>query len=385
MLIRKAFKFRLKTDRVTNRIFDCFAGHCRFLWNKCLRVNLDRLYQKNRILRYEELDFWSKQFKRSTEYNFLKECPSQALQQKLRDLDKAFMDAFDKSQPNKRLPRFKKKGCDDSFRYPQGFKIRGNQVFLPKIGWLRFSKSQRLVGLPKNVNISKRAGHWYVSIQTEYQVEVEQHPSSSMVGIDMGINRFATLSTGEYFEGKHSFRKHEQGLCKAQRVLSGRVKFSRNWKKQKSKVQKIHSRIANIRLDYLHKLSTKLSKSHAILVLEDLKVRNMSASAQGTQASPGNRVKSKSGLNKSILDQGWFEFRRQLMYKQVWRGGEVLLVNPKHTSQRCPESCGHIATENRVSQSQFCCVRCGYKNHADVVGAINVLRAGHARLACSGN
>ncbi|MEY3182477.1 MAG: hypothetical protein RLZ35_462, partial [Pseudomonadota bacterium] len=108
MLIRKAFKFRLKTDRVTNRIFDCFAGHCRFLWNKCLRINLDRLYQKNRILRYEELDFWSKQFKRSTEYHFLKECPSQALQQKLRDLDKAFMDAFDKSQPNKRLPRFKK-------------------------------------------------------------------------------------------------------------------------------------------------------------------------------------------------------------------------------------------------------------------------------------
>ncbi|HFX9045039.1 TPA: RNA-guided endonuclease InsQ/TnpB family protein [Salmonella enterica subsp. enterica serovar Saintpaul] len=155
------------------------------------------------------------------------------------------------------------------------------------------------------------------------------------------------------------------------------------WQKQKRKIQCLHSRIANIRRDYLHKVTTTVSKNHAMIVIEDLKVSNMSKSAAGTVSQPGRNVRAKSGLNRSILDQGWYEMRRQLEYKQLWRGGQVLAVPPAYTSQRCA-CCGHTAKENRLSQSQFRCQVCGYTANADVNGARNILAAGHAVLACGG-
>lgn len=138
MLIRKAYKFRLKTTKTRDKKLCQFAGCCRFVWNKSWALNMERLGNHHKILRYQELEFLSKLWKSSEEYGFLKDCHSQILQQKLQDLDKAFMDAFDKNQPNKRLPRPKKKGLNDSFRFPQGFKIEGNQLYLPKLGWFRF-------------------------------------------------------------------------------------------------------------------------------------------------------------------------------------------------------------------------------------------------------
>ena len=107
----------------------------------------------------------------------------------------------------------------------------------------------------------------------------------------------------------------------------------------------------------------------------------MSKSAAGSVEVPGRKVKQKSGLNKSILDQGWGEFRRQLEYKQAWLGGEVLAVPPHNTSRTCP-ACGHVSAENRQTQAKFECVECGYENNADVVGAINILERGHRLLAC---
>ena len=130
--IRKAFKFRLKVTTETNQKLANYAGGCRFVWNKALALNLDRLSKKQPILRYDALDFWSKLWKKSDEYGFLKDLPSQVLQQKLMDLDKAFKDAFDKNQPFKRIPVFKRKSQSvDSIRYPQGFKIeqQTNRVF----------------------------------------------------------------------------------------------------------------------------------------------------------------------------------------------------------------------------------------------------------------
>ncbi|MDF1484594.1 transposase, partial [Ramlibacter sp. H39-3-26] len=113
----------------------------------------------------------------------------------------------------------------------------------------------------------------------------------------------------------------------------------------------------------------------------DLQVRNMSRSAAGTAEQPGKNVRAKSGLNKSILDQGWFEFRCQLDYKLGWNGGWLIAVPPQNTSRTCP-CCGHVSADNRQTQAQFLCVACGFEANADVVGAINVLRAGHARFAC---
>jgi putative transposase len=302
MLIRKAFKFRLNVSQQQRKKLFAFAGCCRFVWNKCWHLNKSRLSEKSRILRYQELDFWVKLWKKSDEYGFLQDCHSQLLQQKLKDLDKAFMDCFDKQQPNKKFPKPKKKGQGDSFRYPQGFQINGNNIFLPKIGWFKFRQSRKIVGLPKNITVSYKSAHWYVAIQTEQVISVPQHNKTNIIGIDMGIARFATLSTGASFKPRNYSKQLERQLSGAQRSLARKKKFSNNWQKQKQRIQKIHCRIANSRRDYIHWCSNKISKNHAIIVLEDLKVANMSKSAKGDVNNPGKCVKAKSGLNRAILD-----------------------------------------------------------------------------------
>lgn len=124
-----------------------------------------------------------------------------------------------------------------------------------------------------------------------------------------------------------------------------------------------------------------LSKNHAGIVVEDLKIRNMSQSSKGTIQSPSKNIKAKSGLSKSLLDQGFGEFVRQLEYKLNWREGYLIKVNSRYTSQRCYQ-CGHVEKENRKSQSEFCCVKCGHHDDADMNAAKNILAAGHAVIAC---
>lgn len=382
MIVRKAYKFRLKTNDGIEQQLRNFAGCCRFVWNKAWGINRQRLLNKQSILRYQELNFWTTLWKKTEEYGFLKTCHSQLLQQKLKDLDKTFMDAFDKTRPNKRFPRKKKRGLGDSFRFPQGFKFDNRRIYLPKLGWIRFYKSQAIEGTPKNVTVSYQGGHWYIAVQVEQCLSVQPMPSSrSMIGLDMGVKFFAMPSVGRAIVPKNSFRTHENKLKVAQRALSRKIKFSSNWKKQCKKIQRLHTRIAHVRHDFLHKCSSRLSKNHAIIVLEDLKVANMSKSAKGSLEDPGRSVKAKSGLNKSILDQGWGEFKRQLSYKLEWQGGQLVLINPKNTSRRCRQ-CGYTAKENRQTQERFQCVECGHSENADRHAARNIEAAGHAVLAC---
>jgi len=313
---------------------------------------------------------------------WLKVAPVHPLQHALKDLDRAYQNFFEKRAD---FPRFKKRGLHDSFRFPDSkqFKLDqgNNRIFLPKLGWLRYRNSRQVLGTLKNVTVSLSAGHWYVSIQTEREVAVPLHAAPLAVGIDLGVVRFATLSDGTVYAPLNSFKRHETALRKAQQAMSRKVKFSANWKKAKARVQRLHARIGNARRDYLHKTSTAISQNHAMVCIEDLQVRNMSKSAAGTTEQPGRNVRAKSGLNKAILDQGWFEFRRQLDYKLAWRGGWLVTVPPQNTSRTCP-CCGHVSADNRQTQARFACVECGFEDNADVVGAINVLRAGHARFAC---
>lgn len=383
MIIRKAYKFRLKPSEAQIKQLIAIAGACRFLWNKVLRLNLNRLQEKNCLLWYHEADYWSKLWKSSQEYTFLKEAPAHCLQQKLKDLEKAFKDAFDKTQPLKRLPRMKKRNINDSFRFPdpKQFVIANRRIKLPKLGWIGFHKSREIEGQIRNATVSQEAGHWYVSIQVESELGELCHLATSCVGIDVGITQFATLSEGSPIKSLHVFRKWEKKLAKAQRALARKIKWSQNWKKQKASIQTLHRKIANTRRDFLHKSSTNLCKSHAMIVVEDLKITNMSRSAKGTLDEPGINVKQKSGLNKSILDQGWGEFKRQLEYKLTWLGGLFLKVSPKHTSQKC-NLCGHTSSANRINQSEFVCQACGYKANADVNAAKNILAAGYAVIAC---
>ncbi len=357
-----------------------FAGACRFVFNKSLALQNENHEAGNKFLSYVKMATWLVEWKKAPETQWLKESPSQPLQQALKDLERAYKNFFQKRAS---FPRFKKRGHSDSFRYPQGVKLdqANNRISLPKLGWISYRNSREVVGEVKNVTVSQSCGKWYVSIQTEYEVTEPTHSSTSMVGLDAGVAKLATLSDGTIFEPVNSFKSNQKKLARLQRAMSRKVKFSNNWNKAKRKVQNLHSRIANIRRDYLHKVTTTISKNHAMIVIEDLKVSNMSKSAKGTAEQHGRNVRAKSGLNRSILDQGWFELRRQLEYKQLWRGGQVLAINPAYTSQKCA-CCGHTAKENRQSQSKFECLACGYIANADVNGARNILAAGHAALAC---
>ena len=382
--IRKAYKVQLKTNSNIENKLVRYCGSARFLWNKCLVMNMERLEKRQAILWYNELAYWLTVWKRSEEYGFLKECPSQVLQQKMKDLERAFRDCFDKNQPLKRAPVFKKRGLNDGIRFPQGFKIDNRRIFLPKIGWIGFHKSCEITGTIKNITITNRGGKWFASVQVEHLIEIVKHDSDSEIGIDAGVKCFAAFSDGTLVEGVNSFRKHEELMAREQRKLARKKRGSENWKKQKRKISQLHHTTANVRSDFLHKLSTEISKNQAKVYVEGLHIRNMSASARGTVEEPGRNVKAKSGLNKSILDQGWYEFRRQLDYKLLWRGGMLAEVNPSHTSQRC-SCCGHTAIENRVSQDVFRCQVCGHEENADVNAAKNILTVGQTGMACQAN
>ncbi|MFS8980593.1 transposase, partial [Cupriavidus necator] len=246
---------------------------------------------------------------------------------------------------------------------------------------LRYRNSRNVMGEVRNATISMSAGKWFVSIQTQREVEQPVPQTSSAIGIDVGVARFATFSDGSYLAPLNSFMRHEASLRRAQLSMSRKQKFSSNWKKAKAKIQRIHARIGNARRDYLHKATTTISKDHAMVCIEDLQVSNMSRSAAGSAEKPGKNVRAKSSLNKAILDQGWFEFRRQLEYKLAWNGGWLVAVPPENTSRTCP-ACGYVSADNRATQARFACIECGFEENADVVGAINVLARGHRVAAC---
>ncbi len=380
MIIRKAYKYRLNTNAETEQLMVQYAGNCRFLWNKALGLNLHRLENKQPILWYQELDWFSKLWKKSNEYEFLKLSPAQTLQQTLKQLDRAFKDAFDKKQPLKKIPTFKKRGVRDRFSFPQGFKLDGKRIFLPKMGWINFRKSREIDGNVKNVTVSRQGKYWFVSIQIELELSEPAHSSTSMIGVDMGVKRLFTLSDGN-FEEPINVDFFKDKIKRLQKRLAKKVKFSNNWRKIKEKINRLHTKIANIRHDTLHKLSTVLSNSHAMIVLENLQIKNMTKSAKGDADNHGSMVKQKSGLNRVILEQGWGMFKTFLQYKQHWSGGQVLFVDPKYTSQTCPV-CQHKNKLSRKSQSEFECVLCGHEEHADIVGAKNVLGRGHRLLSC---
>ena len=377
MIIRKAFKFEIMPNGEQIRKMKQFCGCSRFVFNRAL-VYRNEQYEADKSFKfsYNKIANLLPEWKR--ELTWLKDCHSQVLQQALKDLESSFKNFFAKRSD---FPKFKRKGEKDSFRFPQGCKLeqQNNRIYLPKIGWIRYRNSRDVVGEIKNVTVSRKSGKWYISVQTEFEQKTPQ-PKGGEIGIDMGIVRFATLSNGEHFEPINAFKNLKGKLAKLQRRLKNKVKFSQNWQKLKAKIAKLHHKIAHCRKDFLHQTSSKISKNHAVVYVEDLQVTNMSKSAKGDVEQHGKNVKQKSGLNRMILDQSWFEFRRQLDYKLLWNGGHLVAVPPQNTSRTCP-CCGYTAKENRQTQAVFECVECGYTGNADVVGAINILRRGQEILA----
>ena len=373
MNIHKGYKYRVKVRTRIRQQFIKNAGACRFIWNKILSINEHRYYSGVPRLNYYEA--WQRiaWMKQSEEYGWLKDANAESLQQCLMDLEKAYKNLFaGRAAP----PTYRKKFLAESFRYPQGFKLNGSTVYLPKIGWVRFFKSRDIQGTVKNVTISRHGKHWYVALQTEQEVDTPVHPApEKAVGIDLGVATFAALSNGTLHPPLNAYRRCERKKARMHRRLAGKVKYSQNWKKLQGRIAQLDCRIAHCRHDFLHQLSTTITKNHGIICVEDLQVRNMTRSARGTVDEPGSNVAQKAGLNKAILDQGWGMFRRMLEYKQAWTGGEVVAVNPRYTSQECPK-CHHVAKANRPQQALFSCVQCGYSYHADIVAAQIILARG---------
>ena len=376
MLKRQAFEFEIQPNGAQQRRIKQFCGCARFVFNKALDGQ-KQAYEadNNTTFSYTKIANQLPQWKKT--FTWLKDCHSQVLQQSLKDLERAYCNFFEKRA---NFPRFKKKGIKERIRFPQGCKLEqhNSRLYLPKIGWVRYRNSRNVVGEIKNVTVRQKCGRFYVSIQTECEVEIAKHQGGE-IGIDMGIVRFATLSNGEYFEPLNAFKTYKGKLAKLQRQLKNKVKFSKNWQKLQAKIAKLYHKIANCRKDFLHKISTTISKNHAMIYVEDLQVSNMSKSAKGTVEAPGANVAQKSGLNRAILDQSWSEFRRQLDYKSQWQGGALVAVPPHNTSRTCP-CCGHTDKENRPTQAKFECVECGHTENADVVGAINILERGRATV-----
>lgn len=381
MIISKSFKYRLRLAPEQESLCSQTAGCCRYVWNRALALKKEAWEQREERLSRFDLDNLLTRWKK--ELTWLSFPPSQSLQQVNKDLGQAFKNFFS----GRGYPKFKKKGIHDSFRLPQGITLTNQlskkvgQVKLPKLGIVRFTKTGELQGKVKHVIISKSCAKWYIAFNCELDFPQPQPISQPAIGIDRGIKTFAQCSDGTAIPGVSPLKKNLGRLAKLQRQLSRKKKFSANWRKTKQRLQKLHNHIANLRKDFLHKISTQLAQNHSLIVMEELKTQNMSKSASGTKENPGTNVKAKSSLNRSILDQGWYMFQNHLSYKLDWRGGRLILIPPKNTSLKC-RICGHIAEENRRNQAEFQCLNCGHTENADLNASINILAEGHSVIAC---
>lgn len=338
----QAYRFELRPDGQQQRAMCCFAGSCRYVFNKALALLKENHAEGKGYIGYVAMAKLLTAWRNAPETPWLREAPCHPLQHALKHLDQAFRNFF---AGRTGYPRFKRKGSGDSFRYPDAKQIKldqpNNRIFLPKLGWLRYRNSRPVLGVIRNATVSRVAGKWFVAIQTQREVEQGIPIAATAVGIDVGIARFATMDNGSFIEPENNYKRHQQRLARYQRRMSRKVKFSKNWHKAKARVQKLHARIANLRKDFLHKKTTQISFAYALVCIEALQIKNMVRSARGTKQHPGKSVRQKCGLNRSILDQGWGEFRRQLAYKLAWRGATLLAVPPQHTSQTCP-NCAHV-------------------------------------------
>jgi putative transposase len=378
----RAFRFQMRTRPAVESQLRRFAGMGRAVWNRALDEQRARHARGEKYAGHAEMCKWLTAWRNNPHTAWLADGPIHPQQQVLRRLDEAYTRFFAKTGG---FPSFKRRGQEPGIRFPdpKQFSIDhdNGRVRLPKLGWVRLRMSQSVQGSLRNVSVtSEGAGRhqkWFCSIQVQTNETVEALGVAPTLGIDVGLAVFAATSEGVLVAPVKALARKQVRLRRYQRSVSRKKKGSANRRKAVGRLGNLHRRIAHQRSDWLHKLTTELAERHAVIALEALRIKNMSASAAGTVEAPGHNVKAKAGLNRGILDAAWGEFARQLTYKVEWRGGQVILVNPAYTSRTCG-ICGHECVENRKTQSVFNCVACGHTENADVHAAKNILAAGHA-------
>ena len=314
----------------------------------------------------------------------------------LRRLDKAFAAFFRRVRAGETpgYPRFKGAGHFDTVTWPtDGNGCRWNptpaavgdtRVRLQGVGHVKVHQHRPVRGRVKTISVKREGKRWYVILSCDDVPAGPLDATGAVVGIDMGVASFLTTSDSEHIPNPRHGRAAGERLGAAQQALARCERGSNRSKKARERVAVAHRKVRLQRLDHAHKTALQLVRGYDLIAHENLRILDMvrAPKPKPDPERPGaflpNGAAAKAALNQSIQDAGWGVFLTILAHKAESAGREVIAVDPRNTSRTCP-CCGHCAAENRVTQSEFRCVKCGHTAHADVVGALNILRVGLAR------
>lgn len=362
MSMLKAYKFRIYPTKSQTTKMEQTLDLCRWTYNKTLEIRKNAWEKEGKSLSKYETNNMLPEWKEDKPE--LKVVFSQVLQNVHERVDLALKAFFRRVKTGEKpgYPRFRGKGWYDSFTYPQkGFKIDSGKLYLSKIGSIKIKLHRPIEGKIKRLTVRRTTiGKWFAC----FSVELEDNPKppwkdGSLVGIDVGLESFATLSNGEKIANPRFFREEEKELAKVQRRLSKAPKGTPERKKALKVVQLVHERIANKRYEFAHQISNQLVKKHGLIAFEDLNIKGMT---------------HNHNLAKSIHDVAWNMLVTLTSYKAASAGSMVVLVDPRNTSKMCSR-CG-ILVEKSLSDRVHKCSQCGLEMDRDWNAAINILRLG---------
>jgi len=368
----KALKVRLYPNNTQKQIIASQIGAVRYVYNRTLALRI-YAYKKFglKVGKYDLMKHVTK-LKKREKTSWLKDADAQALQYSILNMDSAYKHFFKGGG----FPKFKSRHHSrQSFQYPQRVKIENNKVYLPKVGWVKCKGLRADIdGKIKTVTVSFEAYQYHASILIDTaESEIKINNNGKAIGIDVGISVIVADSNGKKVKPLNLVKELSKLRTRAQQ-LSRKKKGSNNRAKAKAKIAKQNLRIANIRKDFLHKLSKQYSENQTVFV-EDLKIKKMTSKTKGTVEKPSKNAKEKRGLNRLITQQSWGIFFEFLDYKLKANGGELIKVDPRYTSRTC-NHCGYVSKENRKSQSKFVCTACGHSANADTNASLNILDRG---------
>lgn len=369
MEIAKTYKYKLKLTKTQENVVQEWIHTCRAVYNLALETKI-YAYRSHRIsLSCCDLQKQVTELRSCVDFSWIKAVPSDSLQDVIERMDNAYKKFFSGGG----FPRFARKGEYRSITFKSVRMDGHNRFFLPKIGSVKFFDSRIPEGELRRATITKEIDGYYISVLTKQKVDIkpaEFRNDSQVVGIDTGVTFFLVTSDGEFVENPRFLKTQQKQMRILQRGLARKKKDSANYNEQKNRIAKLHNKIKNQRLDFLHKTANKVLE-YDFIAAEKLQIKNMTKSAKGTKEEPGKNVKQKSGLNRSMLDLGLGIFYDIVRYKSLWQGKMFVQVPPQNTSNTCA-ICGYSDKNNRKTQSEFVCLKCGHSENADYNASENI-------------